>query len=268
MPDALSFLALLSGAAFGLLAGAFAAYAYRLLPARWLCDYGQAPAACHAREARCLPKCGIAGFAALTALCTVCITAHSAKFALSMRAGAMGGAPPAPWRIVTVSLVSACLVAALLLAAWCDFRYTILPDELLALCAALALALWALGALRFVQGTAWYEPFLGAALGFFGLWGVLALAGRIYRTEAMGFGDVKLLCALGVLCGPRALGVAAALAVLIAGAVFAVLLARKKLALRDSVPFGPFLAAGALLAVCLWPLWCALGTWYLHLFFS
>ncbi|MEG1176591.1 MAG: A24 family peptidase [Ruthenibacterium sp.] len=266
MPSALLSPALLLGAGFGLLLGAFAAYAYRLLPARWLCDYGQAADARHARGARCLPWYGMVLFALLTALCTACIAVQGVAPA-PMRAGATDGTPSAPWRIVAVSLVAACLAAVLLLAAWCDFCYAILPDELLALCAVLALALWALGALRFVQGAAWYAPFLGAALGFFGLWGVMALAGKLYRTEAMGFGDVKLLGALGVLCGPCALGVAAALAVLLAGAVFAVLLARKKLALRDSVPFGPFLAAGALLAVGLWPLWCALGAWYLSLFF-
>ena len=239
--------------ALWLAAGALAGYAFRLLPARWLCDYGETPSAAHAPQQRRLPWYGLAAFALLTALCTAPVALQS-------------GEVTSPLRAVGVSLCTACFVAALLLAAWCDIKYMILPDELLLLCGALALALWALGGLRFVQGSAWYAPFLGAALGFFVLWGVLALAARLYKTEAMGFGDVKLAAALGAFCGAKALGVAALLAVLGAALVLGGLLLAGRLTRKDTAPFGPFLAFGALAAVGLWPLWGALGAWYFSLF--
>ena len=118
----------------------------------------------------------------------------------------------------------------------------------------------------FVHFAAWYTPLLGAALGFFGLWAVQWGASRLYRAEAMGFGDVKLAAVCGLVCGPGGFGVAVLAAVLSAALTFAVLLLLRRATARDVFPFGPFLVGGTLFSLCLRPLWLAGLAAYLQLF--
>ena len=99
----------------------------------------------------------------------------------------------------------------------------------------------------------------GLAAGFGGLQAVRAAGTRFFRRighigpeeEAMGFGDVKLLGAIGAFFGP--LG---ALVTVVLGAVAGVLVAVPLLlagrrTLLSRIPFGPYLSLGALL----WLLW-------------
>ena len=220
-------------------------YAFRLLPQKWLCEYGEAPTAAHVPQARRLPVWALA----LSALC------GGAACVLSMRT--FGGA----W----AALLLGPLVAALLLCAVCDAKYCILPDELLLCAAVLGAALaWAGGAK--VLHTAWCSPLLGGALGFGGLWLVQAVAAKLLHAEAMGFGDVKLLGALGLLLGAKGLLAAVLAAVFSAALVFAVLIMTGRRKGKDQFPFGPFLAAGALAAVVFAPEWQRFAAWYLGLF--
>jgi leader peptidase (prepilin peptidase)/N-methyltransferase len=90
---------------------------------------------------------------------------------------------------------------------------------------------------------------------FSGLWGVLfcllvvGLAYVLSRGQAMGFGDVLLGIGLGLILGwPDAL--LGMLFGFVLGTVVSLgLIISKRKTLKDIVPFGPFLVAGALLAV-------------------
>lgn len=233
------------------LVGAGAAWMLRVLPARWLCDYGEQPGSQHEPACRKLSPWKLALFGLANAAC-VC--------ALVLRRGEM-----AQWRYALLFLLGALLCGTLLLAALCDAKYGILPDELLGVAAALGLALWAAGGLAELLRH-WYSPFLGAALGFFGLWAVEGLAARLYHAEALGFGDVKLMGVLGLVCGPVGLGAALLAAVLSAAVVFCILLALRRAHRKDLFPFGPFLVGGALSVLGFWPLWQLLFGWYIRLF--
>jgi len=86
---------------------------------------------------------------------------------------------------------------------------------------------------------------LGAAAGF-------ALLGLIYflsRGRAMGFGDVKLAAAIGLLLGWPDVFLALALSFVIGAlfGIFWILTGRKKF--KSAVPFGPFLAAGTMIVI-------------------
>ena len=74
--------------------------------------------------------------------------------------------------------------------------------------------------------------------------------GLIYflsRGRAMGFGDVKLAGAAGILIGWPDIGVAILLA-FITGAVYgSALILRKRKNMKDSIPFGPFIILGVTL---------------------
>lgn len=101
------------------------------------------------------------------------------------------------------------------------------------------------------DGTATYEEADG--------WSGTATAVVIPR-EAMGFGDVKFMLTLGAFLGwPGALFSIAAGSLI--GAVFGVaLLALRRLGEAGRIPFGPYLAAGALLWVAAGP---GIAAWYL-----
>jgi prepilin signal peptidase PulO-like enzyme (type II secretory pathway) len=79
---------------------------------------------------------------------------------------------------------------------------------------------------------------------------------------AMGFGDVKLMILLGVMLGWPKL-VAAFFVAILLGAVFgSVQLIRKK---GHGMPFGPYLAFGAITAALAMPALMAVVNWYLGL---
>ncbi|GAA0214396.1 A24 family peptidase [Saccharothrix mutabilis subsp. mutabilis] len=97
-----------------------------------------------------------------------------------------------------------------------------------------------------------------AALGRAGL-GCLALGGAylvlgLARPGGLGPGDVKLAGVLGLALGwlgwPE-LVVGGALAFVLLGLTSAVLLAARRITLRDALAFGPFMLVGALVAIAL-----------------
>ncbi len=85
----------------------------------------------------------------------------------------------------------------------------------------------------------------------------------VFRKQAMGFGDVKFLALLGGLLGWQAVGFSLFIACLL-GSVIGI---GAKLFTKDSyIPFGPFLAGGAV-AMILWGDWVQRGLdLYLQLF--
>jgi leader peptidase (prepilin peptidase)/N-methyltransferase len=84
----------------------------------------------------------------------------------------------------------------------------------------------------------------------------MAWAGRrIFRKEALGGGDVKLLAGLGALLGWSGVLTTWFLASVIGSAVFVALKLRRKVDWGGYLPFGPFLAAGA------WVHWAWPGLW-------
>jgi leader peptidase (prepilin peptidase)/N-methyltransferase len=81
----------------------------------------------------------------------------------------------------------------------------------------------------------------------------------------MGMGDVKLAAVIGVVLGAlglRYVGVAAGTAIVLGGVggLVALLLGRSR---KDAIPFGPYMAAGAMVAVFLGD---RLAAWYLDLY--
>lgn len=230
----------------GAACAAFAAWAYRLLPDKWVCDYGETPAAHHGKAARRLPMWAMVLLAVLGGACTYCTTAHLF---------------PQGWCLP----VTALLYAALLLAAVCDIQYQILPDELLAAAAVLGLMLLCSSGMQQLHG-AWWRALAAGAAGFGGLWLILFVAAKLYKTEAVGFGDVKLCGVAGLLCGFAGLSVCLLAAVLSAALVFGILLLCGKVQRRSTLAFGPFIVFGICIALGLWPEWHAALAWYLSLF--
>lgn len=92
---------------------------------------------------------------------------------------------------------------------------------------------------------------IGAALGYMILWSIFQLFKLVTGKEGMGFGDFKLLAALGALLGWQALPVIILLSSLVGAIVGVTLIAITGRDKNIPIPFGPYLAAAGWLAM-LW----------------
>ncbi len=173
--------------------------------------------------------------------CRSCGTAISVRYPLVEAATGLLciGAVLAHESAVEVAL-SIVLILLVVPAALIDLEHRIIPNKITALGAALALGI----GLALDPGGETTRLIAGAGAGGFLLLAALAYPG------GMGMGDVKLAGMMGLF-----LGTAVAPAILIAlvsgTAVGAVIIARKgaREGRKTAVPFGPFLALGALVAI-------------------
>lgn len=101
---------------------------------------------------------------------------------------------------------------------------------------------------------------LGVVLGGGVLWAIGETWSRLRGVEAMGFGDVKMLAMIGAFLGWQMVVVTFVISSIVGGLFAAVLLASGRTSWTSALPFGTFLAIGALVA----SLWGdALLHWYL-----
>jgi leader peptidase (prepilin peptidase)/N-methyltransferase len=205
-------------------------------------------------RSRC-PSCGtqitawqnvpVVSWLALRGKCAACKAPISGRYpAVEIAAGALGVLMA--WRFgYGAALVPAAGYAwALLALTFIDFDTQLLPDDI-----TLPL-LWAgLMVNAFGMFTDLRSAVFGAAAGYLVLWSVYWAFRLIARKEGMGYGDFKLLAAIGAWTGWQALpgvilvsaGLGAAL-----GSV-ALWLSRKG---RDTrIPFGPYLALGGVVGL-------------------
>lgn len=171
----------------------------------------------------------------------------------------LGLSPIGAWPLVPVYWL---MLSGLVLGTFVDFDHLIIPDRVTLGGIAVGLVLSAVvpamhGAQSPLHGA--LLSALGAVAGWGLLWGVAAVGRLIFKREAMGFGDVKLLGAIGAFLGWRAVlftVVASSFAGSIVG-VTLVLAGRR--GLQSRIPYGPYLA----LAAALWVLWGP-GLWDLY----
>ena len=135
-------------------------------------------------------------------------------------------------------LCSACLA---LLAIDAEFR--ILPDRITLTGIAVGLALSFFSRVRSPASS-----FAGAAIGAGGLWLVAFLYEKWKKVEGMGLGDVKMLGMIGALLGASGVVVAVLLASVAGSLVGLALMAARRGSLQTALPFGVFLALGAIAA--------------------
>jgi leader peptidase (prepilin peptidase)/N-methyltransferase len=149
------------------------------------------------------------------------------------------------------------LIWALLALTAIDFDTMLLPDDI-----TLPL-IWA-GLLFNFFGTFTdlHSAVIGAVIGYLVLWSVYWLFKLTTGREGMGFGDFKLLSALGAWFGWQMLPLILVLSSLVGALIGISLIVLFKHGRNIPIPFGPYLAGGGLIAL-FWGQ--ALTHQYLHL---
>src|SRR6185437_3555628 len=130
-----------------------------------------------------------------------------------------------------------------------DYRHRIIPDELSLSLIALGLVIsWANPLL---QGPPLYRlaesaaaALMGGASMFFLAW----LGEKIFKQEALGGGDIKLVAAFGAVLGWQRLWTSLFVGSMLGALAGIALILMKKKKRRETLPFGPFLSLGAYLA--------------------
>src|SRR6266581_522065 len=207
-----------------------------------------------APRSRC-PACGhrigavenipLVSWAVLGGRCSACKTPISLRYpVVELLAGvaaawcaarlgfglAAGAAMVFLWCIITVSFI--------------DFDTQVLPDSI-------TLPLLWLGLLVNIPGTFTdlKSAVIGAAAGYLCLWSVYWLFKLATGKEGMGFGDFKLLAAIGAWCGWQVLPLTILLSSFIGAAVGIALMVFARHGRSVPIPFGPYLGAAGIVAL-------------------
>ncbi len=125
-----------------------------------------------------------------------------------------------------------------------DFDTQYLPDDL-------TLPLMWVGLLLNLNGTfvPLREAVIGAAVGYLALWSVNALYKLVRKQDGMGYGDFKLLAALGAWMGWTMLPTIILLSSVVGSVVGISLILLRKHGRDIPIPFGPYLAGAGMLAL-------------------
>ena len=205
-----------------------------------------------ARPASRCPSCGhrirwfenvpVLSWAFLRGRCSACRAGISLRYPLVEAGTALMFAALA-WRIGPQPLALLwCAVAAVLLAlSLIDWDTTVLPDALTLPLLWTGLVTAALGCL---PGLSLPQSLWGAATGYLSLWLVYWFFKLATGKEGMGYGDFKLLAALGAWLGWQAVLPIVLMASVLGAVVGLVMKAGGSLRQGRFVPFGPFLAGG------------------------
>lgn len=212
-------------------------------------------------RSRC-PSCGhrikalenipVLSYLFLRGTCSACGTRISPRYPIVEFATALLSAVVA-WKFVQDGGGWGWPLAAALIFTWAlialsliDFDHKLLPDSI-------TLPLLWLGLLLSLGGvfTDMRSSIIGAAAGYLSLWSVYQLFRLLTGKEGMGFGDFKLLAAIGAWLGWQALPVTILLSSLVGAVVGVTLILIRGRDRNIPIPFGPYIAAAGWLAL-LW----------------
>ena len=252
---------------FGLLVGSFLNVVIHRLPKMMEADWQQqaaelrgetlperAPFNLLTPRSRC-PHCGTAirpwhnvpvlGWLALRGRCAHCAAPIPVRYPIvEALTGLLAAAAIAAYGATAAGLGALLLTFALVALAFIDLDTQLLPDDI-------TLPLLWLGLLFNLWGT--FAPLqhavVGAMAGYGILWSVYWLFKLVTGKEGMGYGDFKLLAALGAWFGWQALPSIVLLASAVGAVVGIAMIVLVRHRREAPIPFGPYLAGAGLLAL-------------------
>jgi leader peptidase (prepilin peptidase) / N-methyltransferase len=231
---------------------------YRLPVGRSIVNPPSACTACGA-AIRWYDNIPLLGYILLRGRCRSCKTGISARYPIvELLTGLLALALWTRFGWHAQTLVYFIFIAALLVITFIDIDHRIIPDSISLPGIPTGFALGFL-----LPGLTWWDSLLGIVVGGGSLW-LVAWGYRLFTgNEGMGGGDVKMLAMIGAFIGWQGVlftimassftGTAAGIGAMI----------RMGKGIKMAVPFGPFLAIGAILYVFFG---AQLVDWYLHRF--
>ncbi|MGL4206794.1 MAG: prepilin peptidase [Aeromonadaceae bacterium] len=226
--------------ASGVEAEAIAAPTYNLVVPRSAC-----PHCGHAITA--LENIPIISWLCLRGRCRSCQTPISARYPLVELLTGLISLAIALTQPPGLALLGALLLSWVLVAlTFIDLDKMLLPDQL-------TLPLLWLGLLLNLGGTfaSLTDAVIGAAAGYLLLWSLYWAFKLLTGKEGMGYGDFKLLAALGAWLGWQSLPLILILSSLVGAVVGITLIALRRHEQANPIPFGPYLAMAGWIAL-LW----------------
>ncbi|WP_293001092.1 A24 family peptidase [Nevskia sp.] len=208
------------------------------------------------RPASCCPGCGAAirpwqnipvvSWLALRGRCAKCRTGISVQYPLVELASGVASAV-CVWRFGWSPQLAAALVLtwALIALTVIDLREMILPDDLTAPLVWIGLGMSTLPVFVGMPESIW-----GAVAGYLSLWSIYWLFKLATGREGMGYGDFKLMAALGAWFGWAALPLMLLLSSAVGAVIGIGLIVFKGRDKTQPIPFGPYIAgAGWLMLI-------------------
>ncbi|HSJ80180.1 MAG TPA: A24 family peptidase [Thiobacillus sp.] len=201
------------------------------------------------------PKCGhritalenipLLSWLWLRGRCSACSTPIGARYPLvELLTALLSAAVAWKWGVSVQTLGALLLVWTLIALAFIDLDTTLLPDSL-------TLPLLWLGLLFNLGGhfASLPDAVIGAIAGYGVLWSVYWLFKLVTGKDGMGYGDFKLLAAIGAWLGWQMLPVTLLLSSVVGAAIGIAMIVLVKHDRRVPIPFGPYLAGGGLVAL-------------------
>jgi leader peptidase (prepilin peptidase) / N-methyltransferase len=211
------------------------------------------------------PSCGhmitalenipVISYMALGGKCSACKTKISLRYpAIEALTGILTAF--LAWKF-GVSLAAACAIGftwALIALTFIDADTTLLPDDITLPLLWIGLIVNAFGVFTTLP-----SALFGAVFGYLALWSVYWLFKLLTKKEGMGYGDFKLLAAIGAWLGWQMLGQVILLSAMVGAVVGIIGIAMYGREKGAKIPFGPYLAAAGFIAL----LWGnELNKWY------
>lgn len=201
------------------------------------------------------PQCGhqitavenipVISYLFLRGRCRDCKTSISARYPLvELLTGVLSFAVAMQFGYSKLTLFALAFVFALVALTFIDFDTQLLPDDI-------TLPLLWLGLLMNINHgfTDLTSAVIGAMAGYLVLWAVYWLFKLVTGKEGMGYGDFKLLAAIGAWFGWQLLPAVILLSSVVGSVIGVALILLKGKTRQTAIPFGPFLALGGIAAL-------------------
>jgi leader peptidase (prepilin peptidase)/N-methyltransferase len=209
---------------------------YNLMVPRSACPH------CH-HQITALENIPVISYLALRGKCSQCKAPISPRYpAIELLTGALSAL--VVWKLGTgwQGLGGLFFLYFLIALTFIDADTQFLPDDLT------YPLIWA-GLLININGTyvSLHDSVVGAAAGYLALWTIYWVYKLVRRREGMGYGDFKLLAALGAWMGWATLPAIVLMASLVGAVVGIALMVANRRGFDYQIPFGPYLAAAGLI---------------------
>ena len=154
----------------------------------------------------------------------------------------------------TIDFFASAFISCILICViFIDYQYKIIPNGLVitGIIGGIALVIYNVFQPVAIYGDGnIFNPLIGVLIGSGSLLLISIIGGIIFKTsDAMGMGDIKLLAPIGLFLGWKLTIVCLLSAIILAGIACIILMVLKKIDNKSTFAFGPFIAAGAFIAL-------------------